>query len=161
MRDRRADLGLAYMPTRVDDLTVEDVGETHILAALSADHPLAARKRVTAADLLVDPLVSFSSALPIGEYIAAAFRDCGVERPVALEVGHSFLACAMVRAGAGIALVDSLAERSGLFPDLAFVPLDPPIRIRAVMLSLRDQIPSLAAAAFAKAVRRHGAPKAD
>jgi len=153
--DRRVDLGLAYMPTRIDDLIVEDVGEIHVIAALPAGHPNAGRASVMATDLLDDPLVSFSSALPIGEYIAAAFRDCGVERPVALEVGHSFLACAMVRAGAGIALVDSLAQQSGLFTDLAFVPLEPAIRIRAVMLALRDQSPSLAATAFAQAVRRH------
>lgn len=151
--DRRVDLGLAYLPTRVDDLDVEEIGNTSIVAALPADHGFAGRAFMTARDLPGDPLVSFSSALPIGEHISAAFRAAGLDRPVALEVGHSFLACALVRAGAGIALVDSLAQRSGLFTDLAFVPIRPPIVIRAALLSSGEQELSLAARAFADTLR--------
>lgn len=151
--DRRVDLGLAYMPTRVDDLVVEEVGSIGVLVALPRDHRHAGRSALTAADLPDDPLISFSSALPIGDTIARAFRSAGVERPVAVEVGHSFLACSLVRAGAGVALVDSLAERSGLFGDLAFVPLRPALGITAVMMRAGDQNLSLAAAAFAETLR--------
>lgn len=151
--DRRVDLGLAYMPTRVDDLLVEAIGTTAVQAALPRDHRLAGRAAVGAADLEGDPLISFSSSLPIGDLIAGVFREEGVERPVAVEVGHSFLACALVRSGAGVALVDGHAERSGLFGDLAFVPFRPTLEISTVMMRASDQELSLAARAFAETLR--------
>ncbi|MCF3935484.1 LysR family transcriptional regulator [Acuticoccus sp. M5D2P5] len=152
--DRRVDLGLAYMPTRVDDLAVEEVGLTSVVLAVPKGHPFANRDSASVAEIPDDPFISFSSTLPIGEYISSALRAAGAERPVAIEVGHSFLACVLVRAGAGIAMVDRLAERSGLFGDLAFVPFDPPIPIRAALLTLSDQEPSLAARAFCETLRR-------
>ncbi|XWN29029.1 MAG: LysR family transcriptional regulator [Devosia sp.] len=152
--DRRVELGLAYVPTRTYELAIRDLCLTHVLVALSRDHPLAGRPSLSAGDLQGERLISFSNALPIGEKIDAAFAAAGVLRSVALEVGHSFLASAFVAQGAGIALVDGFAQESGLFPNLAFVPFHPAIPIRAVLITAGDRALSRAAAQFANDLLR-------
>lgn len=158
--NRRADLGLAFMPLRADLLAVEEISTTAIVVVMRPDHRLANRPHLSVADLAGEALVSFSKTLPIGALIAAAFEAAGVTQEVAVEVGHSFLACALVRAGAGIAIVDGLAEPGGIFTDLCSVPLVPAASMSAVLLTPNDQEPSLAARAFCAVLREVSLPSA-
>lgn len=154
VREGRADLGLAFLPIPDHGVAVEEIGRTEIVAVLPPDHPLGARETVTPPELAGSPLISFSGSLPIGHAIESAFRASGVNQPMAVEVGNSFIACAFVRAGAGVALVDRLAIESGAFPDLQFRPVTPQLPISAVMISRRDQRLSVLASAFASELRK-------
>lgn len=146
--NRGVDFGLAFLPLPTDELWVEEIRRTDIVAVVPRDHPLARRDILTTPELRDEPLISFKRALPIGAYVANAFEAAGVSPPISIEVGHSFLACSLVRAGAGIALVDSLAEDSVMFPELRFIPVKPAIPISAVLLAAENRTPSLVADAF-------------
>lgn len=151
--NRRADIGLAFMPLRADLLEVEPLTSTAVVVTMRPDHPLAGRSELTVEDLAGEALISFSKTLPIGALIATAFDAAGVTQQVAIEVGHSFLARALVMAGAGIAIVDGLDEPGGLFTGLATVPLVPDTYMTAVLLTPHDQQLSLAASAFCEVLR--------
>lgn len=153
VRDRRADIGLAFAPIADHELEIEEICRVRVVAALPPAHPLAELDVVTPADLAGMTLVSFSNALPIGHLIESAFQSAGIDQPMALEVGHSFVACAYVRAGAGVALVDSLAAGSGAFPDLVIRPVYPVLEIPAVLIRLGLQRQSMLASAFEDALR--------
>lgn len=154
--NRRADLGLAFMPIPDHDLDIVEIARTRIVAVLPPKHPLAEKPHIVPADLVGQPLISFSNSLPIGERIEAAFRREGLNQPMAIEVGNSFVACAFVRSGAGIALVDDLAVESGAFPDLQVRPVVPRLEISAVLVTAADLRPSLVASAFAEKLRSGG-----
>jgi hypothetical protein len=57
-----------------------------------------------------------------------------------------------VKAGAGIAIMDSFALLDGLPPNLIARPIQPAVRVVARQLSARDRPQSLLANAFAKDV---------
>lgn len=85
--------------------------------------------------------------------IEDAFRSAGIDQAMTLEVGNSFVACAYVRAGPGVALVDSLAIDSGAFPDLVSIPVSSKLEISAVLVRRGLQRQSLLATAFEKELR--------
>ena len=62
-------------------------------------------------------------------------------------------ACAMVRAGAGLAVVDEFVLRGRAWPDLAARPLAPKIPMRAYLLTPRFEPLSRNATALADILR--------
>jgi len=152
--NRRADLGLAFMPIPAHGIDVEEIAQTQIVAVLPDGHPLLEKRVVTPPDLTGYPLISFSNSLPIGKWIEAAFRDFGINQPMAVEVGNSFVACAFARAGSGVALIDQLATESGAFADLHIRPVEPRLGISAVMVRPQEHRLSMLAEAFADELRQ-------
>jgi DNA-binding transcriptional LysR family regulator len=70
------------------------------------DHPLARHSVATPELLAPHPLISFSRGLPLGALVEQSFRKAGVPRRITLEVNQSSVACALARAGAGVAIID-------------------------------------------------------
>lgn len=114
----RAELGFGFDLVASPDVGVVSLGQSALVCVCPEDHPLAMLSSVAPVDLLPFPLISFSRSLAIGEAIEAAFTDSGVTRKFAIDVGQSFVACALVAAGAGVTIVDSLTAwtwgRSGV-----------------------------------------------
>ena len=109
-------------------------------------HPLATRASVDARDLHELPLISFTGTLAIGAALESAFAEAGAVRRIGVEVGQSFLACALVNAGAGIAVIDELVV-GHLRRGLVVKPFRPQRSVRLFALS-RPQRLSLAAQAL-------------
>ncbi|WP_212525774.1 LysR family transcriptional regulator [Actibacterium sp. MT2.3-13A] len=151
----RADFGLAFLPLADAEVQVEPIGETHLAAVLPPAHPLCALPELSPHDLVGEPLVSFSGSAPIGQRIEAVFRSAGIVSPMTIEVSSSFLACAFVKAGTGIALVDWLAKANGAFPDLEMRPIKPRTHIKTAILTHPEQPPSLIAKAFMDELRNY------
>jgi len=100
------DFGLALSPFRHVDARQIELCAADLVCVVSADHPLARRASVTLKDFSAVPLISFSKTLPLGMLVEAAFRKADVALRVAHEVNQSSVACALVRAGAGAAIID-------------------------------------------------------
>ncbi len=111
VRTRGADIGFAWDVPRSPDVTAIEIGQSRLVCLLPKDHPLAARKSIAAKDLHGVPLISFNSTLPIGFATESAFAEVGATRRIGIDVGQSFVAAALVRNGAGIAIVDQLSVR--------------------------------------------------
>lgn len=100
------DLGLALSPFMHVDARQIDLCAAELVCVVHRDSPLAARGTVTPKDLADYPLISFRRTLPLGLVVEEAFRKAGVVQRIALEVNQSSVACALARAGAGVAIID-------------------------------------------------------
>lgn len=100
------DFGLALSPFMHVDARQIQLCAADLVCVVNRDSPLATRTSVTPKDLSAVSLISFSKTLPLGMLVEGAFRKAGVPLRVAQEVNQSSVACALVREGAGAAIID-------------------------------------------------------
>ncbi len=131
----QVDLGLVLSPTRHVETRCTDLCAGALVCVVHPDSPLAARKTVTARDLAPYPLISFSRTLPLGQLIEEWFSAAGLPRRIAVEVYTSSLACAMVRARGGVAIVDPFWLLGHQGRDLCYIPLYPQTMVTAQILT--------------------------
>jgi DNA-binding transcriptional LysR family regulator len=117
---------------RVVQLRRESLGKAGIVALMRPDSPLAKLKAVTPADLVGQPLISYSAQTPVGKLLEQAFRDADVQPQVQIEVSLSIAAISLVQHGLGIALVDGLVPWRN-FGDFAVRPFHPEVAIEIVL----------------------------
>lgn len=106
--------------------------------AMPAGHPLARKARLLPQDLGEVPLIGLSANDPAQRRLEAALRQAGVEPRIAIETPYSATQCALVLAGAGLAVTNPLVAREYAPLGLHCVPLDAPVMFRA-LLGFRPQ----------------------
>ncbi|GGF31708.1 LysR family transcriptional regulator [Aliidongia dinghuensis] len=121
----QADLGISMFPSDHPNLQVERLRRGRLVCVLPATHVLATLPVVTPADIAGHALISYDRDTPQGQLIEQAFADARVPRDIAVEVRFGHTACALVQAGAGVALVDEFSVTGGIFPDLTVRPFRP------------------------------------
>jgi len=142
------DLGIASDTPPDPDFRREPLGKDAFGVVLRRDDPLAAQRRIAWSELaqgrfLSNPLCERIAVPGVGAALAAA----------RLRVHNTTTLLAMVRAGNGVTVLPELVIRHGA-PDIAFVPLEEPVPMRALHLVRRVRdTPNPAAAAFAAFVR--------
>lgn len=152
VRTRSVDIGYAWDVPRQSEVVATELGRSRLMCLLPAGHALAARRSVSARDLNGVPLISFNATLPIGFETESAFAEAGAMRRIGVEVGQTFVAAALVRAGAGIAVVDQLSL-GALASDLVARPFLPRRFVRLFAIT-RPERPSLLAKQFAERIAR-------
>jgi DNA-binding transcriptional LysR family regulator len=152
VRSRGADIGLAWDIPRQPDIAATEIGQSRLVCLLPQDHPLAAKRSISAKDLHNVPLISFNSTLPIGVATESAFSQAGATRRIGIDIGQTFVAAALARAGAcaGIAIVDQLSVRT---PPAGLVtrPFTPRRMLKLFSITRPEQL-SLVARHFADRV---------
>ncbi len=119
------DLGLALSPLIPHDARAIDLIAADLIAVVHSSHELAQRDFVEPQDILPYRLISFSRAQPIGALVEKAFREAKTPRRIAIKVNQSSVACALARAGAGVAVIDPfwlVGTRDGAITCLKFHP---------------------------------------
>lgn len=127
IRSGRVDLGLVTSPTDEWGLDFEKLLEAEFIVLMPKDHALARLDVIEKAELSRYPIISSlrkASSLHAGSDIPPR-PETG---PVAITANHTFTACTLAEAGAGLALVDPLI-RKDLFPSLLRKPYRPRIDI--------------------------------
>ena len=150
----RVDLGLVLTPLPAVEAQILPLGETALVCALPDDHALAGAASIRLRDLAPYPLIGIARGQPLGDLIEAAFRAEGQARPLAIEVTQTSVALAMVRAKAGIALVDPYIVASGATPGIVLKPVRPRIAVGAAALIPESRPASRATRALLAATRR-------
>jgi DNA-binding transcriptional LysR family regulator len=84
-----------------------DLCTADLIAVVHPGHELAQRDFVEPQDILPYRLISFSRSLPIGALVEKAFREARTPRRIAIKVNQSSVACALARAGAGVAVINT------------------------------------------------------
>jgi DNA-binding transcriptional LysR family regulator len=79
---------------------------------------------VTVEELMTGPYIAHSRHLPVGALTAQAIEAAGGEFKPAVEVMQFSAACAMVEAGCGVAVLESLSAGYAAFHGLAVKRLD-------------------------------------
>jgi DNA-binding transcriptional LysR family regulator len=152
----RADVGLVMSPEDVRGTKVVDLWRSELVCVVPSGHPLEKRNAVSPELLAGYPLVSFSRSLPLGMLVDEAFRQRGLRRNTALEVGPSSMACALVEKGLGCAVVDPFVVTGYEGGKLTVLPFEPRTSISAQLLMHTAQPPSRVVAEFAASLRETG-----
>lgn len=130
----RVDLGLVLSPEKYLDTRVTDLYTSDLVCVAPIDHPIAKHEKVSGKELVQFPHVAHSRSLPLGSLVDAYFRNQGLKRQIAAEITQSSTACALVRAGVGIAILDPFTILSANSHGLAKVRLVPATSVSAQLL---------------------------
>lgn len=116
--DHRIDLGIIIGSPQDPRVEMRTLSTLSLYAIMRPDHPRAARKRLTLKEVAREQPVVLGPALPAGRATARALEAAGLAHMSTVEVMQSSAACALVAAGVGIGIVESLgavyARRQGL-----------------------------------------------
>ncbi|GIE76869.1 LysR family transcriptional regulator [Actinoplanes philippinensis] len=114
---------LAYSPPwPADRLTVIPLIEEPLYVAMSADHPLAARESLTAAEAARRPWVSVHEGYPLEGVLAAIAATAGRPLEIRHRINEFTVAASVVAAGEVLALLPGRTTTPD--PRLALRPLD-------------------------------------
>jgi DNA-binding transcriptional LysR family regulator len=147
--DGRADLGVAIFPAQHPNLQTLEVGSGCLICICPYNHPLASRAVLSIADLQPYPLISYNPDSPFGRVIYQHYQESGQDFRVAMEVSSPHNACSLVKAGAGIAIVDEFSARSAQ-GDFVLRPLDKATRLTINLVQSRFEPLSQLAQEFIK-----------
>jgi len=144
----KADLGLVMSPEKVHGAKVVDLYRADLVCVAPVGHPIARSAFASPEQLSQYPFVSFNRAIPLGALIDDAFRRRGVRRQIAVEVGPSAMACAIVASGAGCAVVDPFVVMHYKHWPIKVLPFEPRTPITGQLLVHADRPLARAAEAF-------------
>ena len=151
--NHQADIGFIIDSVSVPGVSISDLCTTEFGCVMRRQHPLTKRERITAADLQHENLICLSRHLPLGIQAMRVFADANVPLQIAVEVSQATIACALVRAGVGIALLDGMGITGARATDLVMRPFHPRIRIAARMVQPRHFPQSPMVREFIKVLR--------
>ncbi|CAG2128256.1 LysR family transcriptional regulator [Cupriavidus plantarum] len=151
--DRQIELGVSTLPMDHPTLTTTPLASSRVVCICPPSHPLASRASVTVTDLLPYPLIAYPPDTPFGQRIDKLYREVGESPRVAIEAGLPHTACALVHAGAGIALVDEFLLRGWPGARFHVLPLENAAPIVADLVHLRTESVSPVAEAFIRVLR--------
>lgn len=135
---QQAEVGVATIfKLEHPNLEVRPIYEDRLVAVLPTTHPLADRKELHVHDLVGLTLIGYGLDTPFGQLIEQMFQGEGTMPRLSIEVRLTHIACAMVQAGAGVAIVDELAVIGRIWPDVVVRPILPATVMPVNMLHLR------------------------
>src|SRR5690606_6030814 len=125
---RSVELAVSVLPIEHPNLVAEPVASGRVVCIVPQAHPPAARGTVGLAESAAHPLVLHSRRVPFGQLVAGAFQRAGVPWQTAVHIERAENACALVRAGVGVAIVDQFSVGHEGWPGIA-------------TLTIREEIP--------------------
>ena len=151
-RKRQIDFGVIYAPADEHGLRVERLGGADLICVLKPGHRLAAKRILRPHDLRQEALIINVRNDPILEMIETAFRPIGVRRHARIGTNNTAAACALVSAGAGVALVEPYGVGQ-LFPHLVLRPFAPRIPVTMRLIANAEHPMSRVAIRFVQCLR--------
>lgn len=131
-------------------------------------HPLATRKRVSAAEIVCYPLIGIDPTDPYGRIMAEIFARKNLDYDVTIRARFGTTVCALVKSGLGVAVMDQFTVAHGGFPGLELIPIAEPTRFETYIAVKRGTPQSLYVEHFIQCLRmemqaggsgRNGPPK--
>jgi DNA-binding transcriptional LysR family regulator len=143
LSEQRFDLGLtehAQAPPGTTALSLLQVDE---VAVLPQGHPLLSKRSLRLKDFEAQAFISFAPTDPYRQQVDALFAQAGVQRRLHLEAGSAAAACALVRQGLGVAIVNPLTALDWRGQGLQVRPLafHVPFEVAVVLPQLRAENP--------------------
>jgi DNA-binding transcriptional LysR family regulator len=120
-------VAVAVMPIQHPNVKVDVFTTGKMACILPQGHPLESAQTLSLAQVSRYPMISHHPSITFGKLVATAFRDAGLELRALINVFQTDVACSLVRAGAGIAIVDEYTACAGAWSDLILRPLSEPI----------------------------------
>ncbi|MCA3239342.1 MAG: LysR family transcriptional regulator [Curvibacter sp.] len=135
----QADLGIALIEPEHPSLRTRLLGRARLVVAVPAGHLLTSRSTLSLRDLSGQSLIKFDQSTIQGRTMDTLLQEAGVEVRSGPTVRIARVGLALVRAGAGIAVVDELTAASERDATLTFLPLRSPFRYPISLVWNRDR----------------------
>lgn len=149
----QAEIGLAAAPPERPGLKLEPFN-SHAMVLMPKEHRLARRKSLSARDLASEPFVSLvEPQIFATSEIQANLAD--LQRNAVVTTPLSGIACSLVAAGTGIALVDPFSATDFDNRDVVTIPFEPAINIRIAIVTSAHRRLSALSQEFIEAFRAH------
>ncbi len=139
-------LDLGIISRREGEFQCTVVKKDGLVAMLPPDHPMAQAKSVPATIFEREPYIEIHTGLQTDNTLC--FNSRGIVPNLSFSTPDSIIACGMVRAGLGVALVNSVIAEE-LQGGVAYVPLDPPENVDICVITPAREVISPAAKSFA------------
>lgn len=148
-------LDVAFLGDEADTSGVDSsvFYEVEAVCAMPASHPLARKARLALKDLQDAPLICLSASDPAQRQLEAALLAAKVTPRAVIQTPYSATQCALVLAGAGLAVTNPLVARA-FAGQLRCVPIDAPVVFRAMLGFRPGGAQSRAAQQFVALCRR-------
>lgn len=152
---RKAELAVSVLPIDHPNLVVEPLATGEMVCILPQGHPLAARRALSLAELAECRLILYNRNIPFGQLVAAAFQRANVSWNAAVEIVRAELACALVRVGGGVAIVDEFSVGQQGWPGVVTRPLRESIPLSLSLVRSRFDRPSRQVQRFVRLIKEH------
>lgn len=120
---KTVDVAVSVLPLEHPNLTVEPFMHGRMVCIAPRGHPLADQETVSLADLGRYAVVAHHPSIPFGQIVAGAFEAAGVAADTRIHIHQTDVAYALVRAGAGVAMVDQFTVEGMNADDLEVLEL--------------------------------------
>ncbi|QBK04722.1 LysR family transcriptional regulator [Hylemonella gracilis] len=129
-----ADVGISTLPVDHAPLLAKDIGGWTLSCVFLKGHHFEQQASVSLSEIWKEHLIAFSADTPQGRFLAQSSAQAARGTRPQIEVRSGQLACALVAAGGGIAIVDSLTARAWPGDQLSFRPIKraPAYRVHAI-----------------------------
>lgn len=158
--NHQADLGIVSSAIDHPNLEMRVLGRTQLVCILPAGHNLAGRASLTLTDMRDHPLIGYEADSPYGRMLNQMYAAAGETYRPAIEVASPQSACALVQAGAGLALVDGFSLHNWQEGRIVALPVAGAPVLSASLAFLRFEPLSQLAQSFIvtlrKLMRAHG-----
>ena len=147
---------LVAMSSRFDhpNITFATLPEGRLFCIVPLDHALAAREVISVREIARHPLVGIEPHDPYGRIIAEVFEKHGQPFTISVRARFSQTVCALVRSGAGIAVIDEFSISGGAFPELRAIRLAEATSFKTYVALRADTPLSIFGSEFIKLLRQ-------
>ena len=151
--DGTADAGLVDQMAPHGSLVMDVLWRNAAHVVLPQDHPLAHHSEIGPALLAGLPIIALPRRFSLRAQIERSFQAAGVVPQTIMECATSIFAAEMVRAGAGVSILNPFPLRD-INPDLVFRPFVPGIGIETALVLQSAAPPSPTVRRFAEFLKQ-------
>lgn len=140
--ERNSDLAIAYDAPKHPRLANVQIGTGELVLLYRKDQIPDAPPRLSLDAVRGRDIVSLTGSGPVGTLFASEIVSDDPGRSERIFVQTYYVAAALVRYGAGVAVVDEFTARASLSPELDYRPLMTPVSFGVHCIYLEDRPPS-------------------
>lgn len=152
LMERDCDLAVGYdAPSHPKLLSVE-IGRGELVALFRKEDIDTPARRMNLSAFKGMNFITLANSGPVGNLYSSETAGLDLDLKERISVRTFYVAAGLVRAGAGVAVVDEYTARASLTPELDFRPLHPAISFGVHAIYLADRPPSRLGNAFIAAL---------
>jgi DNA-binding transcriptional LysR family regulator len=146
--ERSCDIAIAYDPPAHPRMTHRDLGSGELMLLFQKASLPEVGDSIAIPMLDGQDMVGLTTGGPVGELFNAELQRLGVSVREVVSNQTFYIAAALTRYGAGMAVVDEFTARASVDAGTAFRPFSPALRFSVACVHLEDRPPSKAAEEF-------------
>jgi DNA-binding transcriptional LysR family regulator len=150
--ERDSDLAIGYDAPHHPRLQSVEIGSGELVVLFRKDALRNPPPRINLCTLKGMNFITLANSGPVGNLYSSETVGLNLDLTEQISVRTFYVAAGLVRAGAGVAVIDEYTARASLTPELDFRPLHPRICFGVHAIYLADRPPSRLGSAFITAM---------